>query len=595
MTLPSDQVRPEDEGGDGPPSRRVRPWMWFGLAAASTLLPFFLNWGVIGVADFDQFAAFTQIALWWHELGDPLVTWDPFLCGGATLVGNPQVPLFHPNLPIYWLFGPVNGLGLSFLPWMGAGFWGMWKLSLEYGLRRGPAAWIATAWTVNGFFIGQLGSMHVLYSAFYLLPVFFLLNRAIAQRGDLRALAAIPFVLVLPSLSNHHFLAYGFPFVVAHFVLEAWTQRREPGLMKKVGLYGVGLVLAVAMLSIFLIPNFAWNHQFPRVKPGEFEPPLSLIQMLFFPVPIVSYEFSTDQFERYYTLGPVLFVLFVLGMGRRIFLRPQLRALVVLGAVAFLTAVGSLAPFDLPPVMPFDLLKRFVPGYQAIRVPSRFFINAIPAILLITGLAWQEIVDEGRWSKSRQRWVLGIALIPLILFNFGYFQFSLFSEERGLDREQPAQEAGEFQWASSGYTFQMMRVLEPNVGVLDCYEALEVPEAEALVPEHGFVLDAEPAADIERLNWGEIMVRSEAPARVRFNFNHHGDWYVVETDGAAEIVSELFEPLELVLTEGSFARIQYRVSVWPLSIKITLAAFALALLFAAGCLVASSRRRSRQV
>lgn len=556
----------------------------------STFLPFALNWGVIGVADFDQFAAFNQIALWWHALGDRAVTWDPYLCGGATLVGNPQVPLFHPNLPIYWLFGPVNGLGLSFLPWMAAGFWGMWKLAQVYGLRCKPAAWVATAWVLNGFFIGQLGSMHVLYSAFYLLPLLFLLNRVIARRGDLRALAAMPFALVLPSFYNHHFLAYAFPFVVAHFLLEAWMWRREPRLTKKLALYGLSVVLAVGMLGVFLIPNLSWNQEFPRLMAGEFEPPLSLIQMLLFPYPIIPFELQHDQFERYYALGPVLFFLFIAGLRRRIFLRPELRPLVGVGALAFLTAIGSLEPFDLPPITPFDLLRQFVPGYQSMRVPSRFFITAIPVILLVAGLAWQQILDNGHWSKNWRRWVLGGALVPLVLFNFGYFQFSLFDEERGVDRPQPAQHAAGFQWAPTGYGMRMMRVLEPNVGVLDCYEALEVPEAEGLAAEHGFVLSADPSVEVERLNWGEIVVRTSAPTHVRFNFNHHRDWRVVQTDGAARIVSENRKPLELVIPDGTFARIQYQVPAWALGVRVTLVAFALALLFAAACVVGGRRQ-----
>ena len=575
-----------DSGADGaPPDEGPGPWLWFGLALLSTFLPFALNWGVIGVGDFDQFAAFNQIALWWHALGDRAVTWNPYLCGGATLVGNPQVPLFHPNLPIFWLFGPVNGMGLSFLPWMAVGFWGMWKLARVYGLRRKPAAWVATAWVLNGFFIGQFGSMHVLYSAFYVLPILFLLNRAIARRGDLRALAAMPFALVLPSLYNHHFLAYAFPFVVAHFLLEAWSWRREPRLTRKLVLYGLSVVLAVGMLGVFMIPNLSWNQEFPRLMAGEFEPPLSLIQMLVFPYPIIPFELQHDQFERYYVLGPVIFFLFIVGLRRRIFLRPELRPLVGLGALAFLTAIGSLEPFDLPRIMPFDLLRQFVPGYHAMRVPSRFFINAIPAILLVTGLAWQQIQDNGHWTKNRRRWVLGGALVPLLLFNFGYLHFSLFSEERGVDRPQPAQQAADFHWAPTGYEFQMMRVLEPNVGVLDCYEALESPQAEGLAAEHGFVLSADPSVEVKRLNWGEITVRTPAPTRVRFNFNHHRDWRVVQTDGAAKIVSENREPLELVISDGGFARLQYQVPPWALGVKVTLVALALALLFAAACVV----------
>jgi len=37
--------------------------VWFGVVLFSTALPFLLNWNTIGVADYDQFATFNQIAL----------------------------------------------------------------------------------------------------------------------------------------------------------------------------------------------------------------------------------------------------------------------------------------------------------------------------------------------------------------------------------------------------------------------------------------------------------------------------------------------------------------------------------------------------
>ena len=581
-------LRAEHTDDPGP-----RPLALCLVALLSTALPFALHWGIIGVADFDQFATFNQIALWWHELGDYGVTWNPYLCGGATLVGNPQVPLFHPNLPIYRLFGPVNGLGLSFLPWMALGFWAMWRFGQTYGLRRRPAAWIATAWVVNGFFVGQLGSMHALYTAFYTLPLLFVLNRAIAHQGDLRALAAMPFALALPSLYNHHFLAYAFPFVVLHFLLEAGAGRREPHLLRKLTLYGLAVVLAVGMVGLFLVPSLAWSAEFPRFKAGEFEPPLSLIQMLLLPYPIIPFELEHDAFERYYTLGPVLFVLFVAGLRRRTFADRNLRPLVLVAGLAFVTAVGSLEPFGGPPVMPFDLLRRFVPGYPAMRVPSRFFINAIPAVLLITGLAWQHAMDEHRWSAKRIRWVLAGAVVPLLLFNFGYLNFSLFDQVRGVDRPQPAARTGDLRWAEPGYRFRMMRVLAPHVGVLDCYEALEVPRAETLRPDHGLVLRATSPADVERINWAEVLIRASAPSHVRLNFNHHRGWRIDETDGEAAIISQNRTPLEVRLSEGTFVRLRYHDPAWGFGVRVTLTALALSAVFAAACRAAGARARRR--
>ena len=582
--------RTEQQGDQGP-----RPSVWFALALLSTALPFFINWGTIGVADYDQFATFNQIALWWHALGDYEVAWNPFLCGGATLVGNPQIPLFHPNMLSYRLFGAGNGLGMALLPWMAAGFWSMFQFARVYGLRPKPAGWIATAWVVNGYFIGQLGSMHVMYAPYYLLPAFFLVNRAIARDGCWRALAVVPFMYAFPSFYNHHFLAYGFGFVLAHFTFEAFASRREPGVVVKAILYLVAVGLAIGMLAMFMLPNLSWLAEFPRFKPANYEPPLSLIQMLFFPVPIIPFDLPSDQFERYYTLGPVLFLLFILSLRRRVFLRPGLGPLLLIGIAAFGFAIGSLESSGGPRILPLDALRALVPPYRSIQVPSRFFINAIPIILLMTGLVWQDLLDEGKWSDRRARWILGFALAPLILFNFGYFQFSLFSFERSVDRHLEAKPAGEFVWGPPGYEFRMMRILEPNVGVLDCYEALEVPQAEALRPEHGFVLDADAAVDVTRTNWGEFLLRTEAPAVVRFNFNHHRGWRLIDTDGAVQVVSRNREPFEVAMSEGTYARFRYEVPSWALGIKVTLGALALALLFTVGCLGMGRRSSSTAV
>jgi hypothetical protein len=571
-----------------------KPFVWFVAVLLSTALPFLLHWDSIGVADYDQFATFNQIALWWHSLGDYGVSWNPYLCGGATLVGNPQIPLFHPNMIFYRLFGAGNGLGMVLIPWMAGGFWSMWKFGRVYGLRPKPAGWIAVAWAVNGYFIGQLGSMHVMYAPYYLLPAFFLVNRAIARDGNWRALAVVPFMFTFPSFYNHHFLAYGFGFVLAHFLFEAFAARRERGIVLKVGLYLVAVAIAIGSLAMFMLPNLSWLSEFPRLMPASFEPPLSLIQMLFFPVPLIEFDLPNDQFERYYTLGPVLFILFLVSLRRRVFRRPGLGPLLLVGIAAFGFALGTLVASGGPPILPFDALRKLVPVYRSIQVPSRFFINAIPIILLMTGLVWQDLIDEGRWSAARSRWILGFALVPLILFNFGYFQFSLFSQERSTDRHLAAEPAGPFEWGPPGYEFRMMRILEPNVGVLDCYEALEVPQAEDLRAEHGFVLDGGPTVEVERANWGEFLLRAESPASVRFNFNHHRGWRVIDTDGTVDVVSSNREPFAVTMSEGTYARFRYEVPSWALGVKVTLGALAVAFLFAIGCL-AVARRSSGMV
>jgi hypothetical protein len=82
---------------------------------------------------------------------------------------------------------------------------------------------------------------------------------------------------------------------------------------------------------------------------------------------------------------------------------------------------------------------------------------------------------------------------------------------------------------------------------------------------------------------------------VRFNFNHHRGWRLIDTDGAVQVVSRNREPFEVAMSEGTYARFRYEVPSWALGIKVTLGALALALLFAVGCLGMGRRSSSTAV
>ena len=88
----------------------------------------------------------------------------------------------------------------------------------------------------------------------------------------------------------------------------------------------------------------------------------------------------------------------------------------------------------------------------------------------------------------------------------------------------------------------------------------------------------------------EFLLRADAPASVRFNFNHHGGWRVIDTDGTVDVVSQNREPFEVELVDGTFARFRYEVPSWAMGVKVTLWALVLALVFSVACLALGRRR-----
>ena len=102
----------------------------------------------------------------------------------------------------------------------------------------------------------------------------------------------------------------------------------------------------------------------------------------------------------------------------------------------------------------------------------------------------------------------------------------------------------------------------------------KVPEAEDLVAEHGFVLSADPSAEVERLNWGEI-VRCGPPLPQTCDSISTtiatGAWCKQMVRQRSSRRTE--SPSSSSFPTVRFARIQYQVPAWALGAKITLMAF----------------------
>ncbi|MEM7140537.1 MAG: hypothetical protein AAF548_05830, partial [Actinomycetota bacterium] len=115
-------------------------------------------------------------------------------------------------------------------------------------------------------------------------------------------------------------------------------------------------------------------------------------------------------------LGAIgLVVIWRVARGRGSILRTGVRidevlALLVAGVLAFVFALGR-APGGLPG--PYRLLHDWVPGFDAVRVTSRFAVVGFLALALLAGLAFQHLAD--RVPRARRTMLAaGIAAIVLI-------------------------------------------------------------------------------------------------------------------------------------------------------------------------------------
>ncbi len=442
------------------------------IALGAYLFPFMLNWRQIGSGDWDQSISWAQIAVWWHQRGAYSVTWNPFLCGGYPLFGNPQIPIYHPSLPLLWIFGPVVGVKVAILLWMSLGFYSFSRLMKHLGFEARSSSLFSLLWVLNGFFVAHLGQLHFHYICFFLVPAFFLIVRLWIETKQLRYLVLFVALVLFSSLNSYSFLAYFLPFIPVYLLLELYFRKIEwRNFFRITAPFILSLAFAVALMAFYLIPVARYLREFPRTTPLYFENPLELVTYLFFPGKL--FKGKTFGWEYQIFIGPVLFYFLILGLKKLKQLPVSVRPLLALATLSCLLAMGSFRDVGSPLPSLLDLARDFVPGFSNIRTSSRFLILALPAILVVAGWQW----DLRGISRQSLFWVL----TPLVLFHWNNsFQLVFREPSLGLKKPPPTI-SNDFHWVQQARIIDTYNHLDSTTGVWNCYDSTPVPR-EGLPP-----------------------------------------------------------------------------------------------------------------
>ena len=99
------------------------------LSLAIVIGTYVVNFAVfgdrIGPFDYDHLSSYYELA-WRYWISSPGVPqYNPYFCGGRTLGGDPQVPLFHPGVLLVPLLGPTRVIKLELLMQLALGVYGL--------------------------------------------------------------------------------------------------------------------------------------------------------------------------------------------------------------------------------------------------------------------------------------------------------------------------------------------------------------------------------------------------------------------------------------------------------------------------------------
>ncbi len=75
----------------------------------------------VGTSDYDQFLVFHELQYWNANLFGLAKQWSPLMCSGLSLAGEPQVPFASLTMLLAYLVGPLTGMVLGTLVYLGIG------------------------------------------------------------------------------------------------------------------------------------------------------------------------------------------------------------------------------------------------------------------------------------------------------------------------------------------------------------------------------------------------------------------------------------------------------------------------------------------
>ncbi len=138
------------------------------------------------VNDWDFVSASQWAAYWTVDQYHQFPLWNPFLCGGMPLLGDPQSHVLTPGFFLTMMLGPVVGLHLEVILYCAIGWAGGYVLGRVLGLRRISAVCTATAFAGSSWFFLRTSEGQFPFLAFVYLPWILAAGWAASDRAKLR-------------------------------------------------------------------------------------------------------------------------------------------------------------------------------------------------------------------------------------------------------------------------------------------------------------------------------------------------------------------------------------------------------------------------
>lgn len=553
---------------------RLTLFLWLIVAAIAPIFqsPRLGGWTL----DWLFFQMFDEIARQTILEHGQLPIWNPYFCGGTTMIGNPQTTYLTPTFPLVLLFGTTFGERLSQIPVLLLGCEGGWRLLRHLGTGRAAALLAAVALAFFGRTFAWLNNGQHGLVGFVLTPwVFYGYIRGLSRPVYLALGAAFfAWMVCFRGIETSPEVALG---LGLWGVLEARRQflvhRTARAALWPIAAGGILGLLALGYAGLRMFPVLELVLKHPRVinETRSFNLSQAFVEMYALPAGLRGFDSP-----GYVYVGPATFVLFV---GAVLFARARARAAMALVCALFfnLLTMGMQGYFS-----PLFWLHK-LPLLRSLRNPALWSVMGAFFVVLGGAFALDELLKWLRTSgRAGERLAAGLAA-AVLLFTVGDMAF--FRGQRYLTVpafpftwETPPRVKQEFHQSRGNY-FEFPLWPYVDRGTLSCYDETPFPASPALRPDlaQEEYLAEPDAGSVKRITWSpnriELAVSLTRPATLLVNQNYQSGW--------SSSVGTVYSRDGLVAVDLPAGEHRLRLRMWPPLCTVGLLAMALALLVTA--------------
>jgi len=394
------------------PSGRWR-WLPYAVFIAVTLilaLPILKNIGNWGIRDWDLFTTLHAAAVSAITDYGQFPFWNPYIGGGNILFAHPEVPILNPLFGLLLFFGPLVGLKLQIIAVYFIGLIGFYKLSRQLGISFYGAFIPPLVYMLSSYLTLHISAGHIPFHYFSILPWLVLFYKKSLDRPIhiLSAGAAVAFIILGSGAAVPLLFSLFFLFLISLFDIDREYKLRPPLYVAGAGICG----LLFAAVKFF--PMYDYLSRYPWIPEGTVQTtPLWVLPKMFFSINqspfadhIQGYVWGWHEYGAF--IGPLVIILAVLGL---IFRFRKDWAYLVLLIISLVLVLGSF----LPPFSPWDILHK-LPGFESIRVPSRFALLAVFALAVLAGRGADVVMSLFKFRKGALTAVIFAAVLGTHLF-----------------------------------------------------------------------------------------------------------------------------------------------------------------------------------